>query len=154
MTAILDKKAMDVTSEALQGALVDLLDLSLQGKQAHWNLSGPLFRELHLQLDEVVELAREQADNVAERAAALGASPDGRASTIASDRVLPDIGPGEVTDQKVIDDFSETLGSAAARMRQRVADTDETDLVSQDMFIAITRELEKQAWFFRSHSIS
>src|SRR5579875_1352545 len=61
-----------VTGEALQGALVDLLDLSLVAKQAHWNLYGPRFRSIHLQLDEVVATARTYADTVAERAAALG----------------------------------------------------------------------------------
>ena len=42
------------TGEVLQGALVDLLDLSLIAKQAHWNILGPRFRSIHLQLDEVV----------------------------------------------------------------------------------------------------
>jgi starvation-inducible DNA-binding protein len=154
MSTILDKKAMDVTTEALQGALVDLLDLSLQGKQAHWNVSGPLFREVHLQLDEVVDLARGHADTVAERAAALGFSPDGRAGTIAQDRALPDVGPGRLSDQKVIDEFTDVLEQASARMRERVDETDRTDLVTQDLLIAITADLEKQAWFFRSHRIS
>ncbi|WBB61330.1 DNA starvation/stationary phase protection protein [Streptomyces sp. WMMC500] len=153
MTTILDKKALDVTGEALQGALVDLLDLSLQGKQAHWNLTGPLFRELHLQLDKMVKLAREHADTLAERAAALGLSPDGRAKTIAGSSPLPDIGPGKISDQKVIDDVTDMLEKASARMRQRVADTDDTDLMTQDMLISATQDLEKQAWFFRSHRI-
>jgi starvation-inducible DNA-binding protein len=39
----------------LQGVLIDLIDLSLLGKQAHWNLYGAHFRPLHLQLDEFVE---------------------------------------------------------------------------------------------------
>ncbi|NGN69985.1 DNA starvation/stationary phase protection protein [Streptomyces sp. A7024] len=152
-TTILEGKDLDVTGDALQSALVDLLDLSLQAKQAHWNVSGPLFRELHLQLDEVVELAREHADTVAERAAALGQAPDGRASTLSGSRQGPDVGPGELSDQKVIDDFSDLLGQTAARMRERIADTETADPVSQDLFIGITGDLEKQAWFFRSHRI-
>ena len=36
----------------LQKVLVDLIELHLQGKQAHWNLVGTNFRDLHLQLDE------------------------------------------------------------------------------------------------------
>ncbi|MFC8720417.1 Dps family protein, partial [Kitasatospora sp. NPDC057198] len=62
----------DTAGEALQGALVDLVDLSLIGKQAHWNLYGPRFRSVHLQLDEVVATARDFADQVAERASAIG----------------------------------------------------------------------------------
>ncbi len=60
----------------LQGALVDLLDLSLVAKQVHWNVVGPRFRSVHLQLDDVVDTARQHSDTVAERASALGVNPD------------------------------------------------------------------------------
>lgn len=70
--------ARQVVGDALQSTLVDLVGLSLIGKQAHWNLVGPRFRSIHLQLDEVVTAAREFSDTVAERAAALGLPPDGR----------------------------------------------------------------------------
>jgi len=48
-----------------------LLDLSLLAKQVHWNVVGPRFRSVHLQLDDVVTTARQHSDTVAERAAAL-----------------------------------------------------------------------------------
>ena len=41
----------------LQRALVDITALSLVGKQVHWNVVGPNFRDLHLNLDEVVDIA-------------------------------------------------------------------------------------------------
>ena len=41
-----------------QRVLVDLIALELVGKQAHWNIVGPNFRDLHLNLDEVVGIAR------------------------------------------------------------------------------------------------
>jgi len=62
----------------LQATLTLLIDLSLLGKQAHWNVVGPHFRPLHLHLDEMVDAWREAADAVAERAVALGCAPDGR----------------------------------------------------------------------------
>ena len=52
----------------LQDELIDLVDLSLIGKQLHWNIVGPLFRPLHLYLDELVDEWRLLADAVAERA--------------------------------------------------------------------------------------
>src|SRR5207253_2079270 len=61
----------------LQSLLVELIDLSLIGKQLHWNVEGPQFRSLHLQLDELVESWRELSDQVAERAVAIGVAPDG-----------------------------------------------------------------------------
>ena len=36
----------------LQSTLVELIALSLIGKQLHWNIIGPEFRSLHLHLDQ------------------------------------------------------------------------------------------------------
>ncbi len=54
----LSADATKVTGEALQATLVDMIDLSLLGKQAHWNVVGPLFKTVHEHLDEVVDTAR------------------------------------------------------------------------------------------------
>ena len=75
----LSEEDLKLVGEALQGALVDLVDLSLVAKQVHWNVVGPRFRSVHLQLDEVVSTARKHSDTVAERASAIGVTPDGRA---------------------------------------------------------------------------
>ena len=58
-------------TQNLQKVLVDLIELHLQGKQAHWNLVGTNFRDLHLQLDEIVDTAREASDTIAERLRAI-----------------------------------------------------------------------------------
>ncbi len=73
----------------LQRVLVDLVELHLQGKQAHWNVVGPNFRDLHLALDELVDAAREGSDTIAERMRALDAVPDGRSDTVAATTSLP-----------------------------------------------------------------
>ena len=70
--------ASESLSENLQKVLVDLIELSLQGKQAHWNVVGRNFRDTHLQLDEIIEAARDFGDTVAERMRSLHALPDGR----------------------------------------------------------------------------
>jgi DNA-binding ferritin-like protein len=59
----------------LQATLVGPIDLALVGKQLHWSVVGPLFRPLHLQLDELVESWREHADAVAERRSPSAARP-------------------------------------------------------------------------------
>ena len=66
--------------ESMQKVLVDLIELHLQGKQAHWNLLGSNFRDLHLQLDEIVDAAREFSDEIAERMRAVYLVPDGRST--------------------------------------------------------------------------
>ena len=81
-------KASPTLASNLQMVLTDLIELHLQGKQAHWNLVGTNFRDLHLQLDEIVSAARLFADEVAERMRPLHALPDGRSSTVTADNRL------------------------------------------------------------------
>ncbi|MCA9152383.1 MAG: DNA starvation/stationary phase protection protein, partial [Planctomycetales bacterium] len=81
--SILKSDQRDTTVKQLQSCLYDLIDLALQGKEAHWNVLGPNFRSVHLQLDEIIDSARNASDEVAERIVTLGLSPDGRASQIA-----------------------------------------------------------------------
>ncbi|MGW4274619.1 Dps family protein [Streptomyces seoulensis] len=146
--------ARQITGDALQSTLVDLLGLSLIGKQAHWNIVGPRFRSIHLQLDEVVASAREFADTVAERAAALGVSPDGRPETIASAFTLPGPKEGWVRDSDVVGVMVESLEAAIARLRERIEATDKPDPVTQDLLISITAELEKQRWMFAAENVA
>ncbi|MFF4905463.1 Dps family protein [Streptomyces sp. NPDC001260] len=149
----LPEPARKVTGEALQDTLVDLLGLSLIGKQAHWSIVGPRFRSIHLQLDEVVDTARTYADTVAERSAALGLPPDGRPKTIAADFTLPGPEQGWVRDSDVVQVMVEALGAAIGRLRERIAATDEPDPVTQDLLIAITADLEKQRWMFEAENV-
>ncbi len=142
------ESARQVVGDALQGTLVDLVGLSLIGKQAHWNLVGPRFRSIHLQLDEVVTAARDFSDTVAERSAALGLPPDGRPETIASAFTLPSPKDGWVRDTEVVQVLAEALEAAIGRLRERIEATDKADPVSQDLLITITAELEKQRWMF------
>jgi starvation-inducible DNA-binding protein len=144
----------EITGNALQSALVDLLDLSLVAKQAHWNLVGPRFRSVHLQLDEVVATARTYSDTVAERAAAIGVSPDGRADTVAKTSGLPDFSGGWVRDTDVVESLVDTLAVVIDRMRERIAATEKPDPVTQDLFIGMAADLEKAAWMFQAENQS
>ncbi|MFF4652509.1 Dps family protein [Streptomyces sp. NPDC001380] len=144
----------EITGNALQSALVDLLDLSLLAKQAHWNLIGPRFRSIHLQLDEVVTTARTYSDTVAERAAAIGVNPDGRAATVAKTSGLPDFPSGWVRDTDVVEALVEAFAAAIGRMRERIEATEKPDPVTQDLFIGLTAEMEKQYWMFQAENQS
>ncbi|MFD0149499.1 Dps family protein [Streptomyces sp. NPDC055721] len=141
-----------IVEEALQGALVDLVDLSLTAKQAHWTLFGPRFRSIHLQLDEVVDALRTFSDEVAERAAALGITPDGRAATVAETSHVPTYPAGWVKDGDAVAAITESLALVITRMRERVTHTADADPVSQDLLIGITATLEKQHWMFQAEN--
>ncbi|MFE5218088.1 MULTISPECIES: Dps family protein [unclassified Streptomyces] len=141
---------LKTVSEALQGALVDLVDLALVAKQIHWNVVGPRFRSIHLQLDEVVDSARAHSDTVAERASALGVPPDGRATTVASGSGIKTTPAGWIKDTDAVGTMVAALGAVITRMRERVNGTGEADPVSQDIFIGITADLEKHHWMFQA----
>jgi starvation-inducible DNA-binding protein len=143
---------LKIVSEALQGALVDLVDLSLVAKQIHWNVVGPRFRSVHLQLDEVVDSARLHSDSVAERASALGVSPDGRAATVASSSGIGVVRDGWVKDVDAVGSLVDALGAVIGRMRKRVEATETADPVSQDLLIGITADLEKHHWMFQAEN--
>jgi starvation-inducible DNA-binding protein len=143
---------LKTVSEALQGGLVDLVDLGLVAKQIHWNVVGPRFRSVHLQLDEVVDLARTHSDTVAERAAALGVAPDGRAATVAVGSGIGVTPEGWVDDTAAVRALVEALTAVIERMRARIDATAEPDPVSQDIFIGITADLEKQRWMFQAEN--
>ncbi|GAA1373570.1 Dps family protein [Streptomyces beijiangensis] len=148
----LSEADLKVVGEALQGALVDLVDLSLVAKQIHWNVVGPRFRSVHLQLDEVVDTARLHSDTVAERASALGVTPDGRAATVARASAIGDVPSGWVKDVDAVRTLVEALAVVVERMRERIEATGDADPISQDVLIGLTADLEKHAWMFQAES--
>jgi starvation-inducible DNA-binding protein len=133
-------------AERLQRVLVDLIELHLQGKQAHWNLVGPNFRDLHLQLDEIVDVAREASDTIAERMRALHATPDGRSDTVAATTTLPAFPAGERMTGDVVRSMTARLDATASTLRVVHDDVDAEDPTSSDLLHAILEDLEKQAW--------
>ncbi len=150
ITGPLNDSERDITGKALQGSLVDLVDLHLVAKQAHWNVTGQFFRSVHLQLDELVTAARGFADDVAERAATIGVSPDGRAKTVAEGSGVENWTAGWKNDHDVIEGITEALSNIIRRLRARIDETDKTDLVTQDLLINIAHELEKSHWMWQA----
>ncbi|MCC4907419.1 Dps family protein [Microbacterium sp. cx-59] len=138
--------ASESLSENLQKVLVDLIELSLQGKQAHWNVVGTNFRDTHLQLDEIIEAAREFADTVAERMRALHALPDGRSDVVAETTTLPEIPQGEIATTEVVDLMTERLDAVTATCRDVHDDVDDEDPTSADILHSILERLEQLSW--------
>jgi starvation-inducible DNA-binding protein len=133
----------------LQAMLVELIDLALIGKQLHWNVTGPLFRPLHEQLDELVDSWRALSDVVAERAVALGNAPDGQARAVAAVTELRPLEPGALDDHVVVRELSERLNDVTDRARERMDKLGEIDAASQDVIIEVVRALEQQLWMIR-----
>jgi starvation-inducible DNA-binding protein len=140
----------EVTGNILQSTLVDLVDLSLIAKQAHWNVVGANFRSVHLQLDELVSTARKYVDEVAERANAIGVSPNGKAKTVVKSSGLPDYPDNWQSVESTISAIVDTLAQEIQRVRKRIDETDKSDLVTQDLLLEIAHELEKAHWMWQA----
>jgi len=136
----------------LQKVLVDLVELHLQGKQAHWNLVGTNFRDLHLQLDEIVDTAREASDTIAERMRALNAIPDGRSDTITASTTLPAISPVELSTTETVDLVTTRIYAAVETIRTVHDEVDTADPSTSDLLHVIIDSLEKQAWMLKSEN--
>ena len=139
-------KASKELSDNLQSVLVDLIELAGQGKQAHWNIIGRNFRDLHRQLDEIIDAARNASDDVAERMRALHAVPDGRSDTVAATTTLPEFPAGEIDTKEAVDLVTVRLEAAVGTMREVHDAVDEEDPTSADLLHAIITILEQHAW--------
>lgn len=131
---------------SLQRVLVDLVELQVQGKQAHWNVVGPNFRDTHLQLDEIVEAARRLGDTIAERMRALHAVPDGRSSTVSTTTSLESYPLGEVLTTDTVDLITARLESVIATVRDVHDAVDEEDPTTADILHVVLESLEQFAW--------
>ena len=138
--------ASEQLASHLQQLSVDLIDLHLVGKQAHWNVVGLNFRDLHLALDEVVDAAREFSDQVAERMRAVYVTPDGRAVTVAEKSSLPEFPTGEINTAQAVDLIAASLYAVAGTARRIHDDVDAEDPTSADILHAIIERLEQLAW--------
>jgi starvation-inducible DNA-binding protein len=136
----------------LQRVLVDLIELHLQGKQAHWNLVGTNFRDLHLQLDDIVNIAREASDTIAERIRALNFVPDGRSDTVTASTTLPAFPPAEQTTTDTVDFITTAIYGAVHTLRTVHDDVDNADPSSADLLHIIIDDLEKAAWMLKSEN--
>ncbi|VXC42616.1 Starvation-inducible DNA-binding protein [Arthrobacter sp. 9AX] len=146
-------KASPTLTNNLQAVLVDLIDLHIQGKQAHWNIVGTNFRDLHLQLDEIVDAARQFADDTAERMRALHALPDGRSSTVAESTSLAPFPEGLINTKDAIERIVAALEAAVGTMRKVHDEVDEEDPTSADLLHEFIAKLEQYAWMVNAETL-
>lgn len=145
-----DKQASRLT-ELLQKQLSTYNDLHLTLKHIHWNVVGPNFIGVHEMIDPQVDAVRGFADDVAERIAALGSSPQGTPGAIIKDRSWDDYSVGRDTVQAHLAALDLVYTGVIEDIRQYIDETDELDQVTQDMLIGQAGQLEKFQWFVRAH---
>ena len=147
-------KASPTLASNLQMVLTDLIELHMQGKQAHWNIVGTNFRDLHLQLDEIIAAARLFADQAAERMRALHALPDGRSNTVSGDTRLDQFPAGLTSTKDAVKLVTNRLERTVKTMRDVHDDVDEEDPTSADLLHAAIERLEQLAWMLNAETMN
>src|SRR3989442_11406634 len=151
-------KEAAVASQSVEERLVRGLNLNLANmtslatayKQAHWNLQGPGFAQLHELFDRFADQTREFADLVAERAVQLHGTSHGTIEGAVKETTLPAFPLDEHREGLLLKALVDRAGVAIAEIRRGI-DRSEEDLPTQDVYIEIARGLEKQEWMLRSH---
>jgi len=132
--------------------LADTIDLKSQAKQAHWNVKGLAFYELHLLFDKVAEHLDDAADILAERITALGGVAGGTIREAAAKSTIPEYPIDAVRGTEHITALSLRLGQATNTMRQNIEDClNLGDQASGDIFIQLVRDMDKDLWFLQAH---
>ena len=126
-------------SDSLQRVLVDLIALGVTTKQAHWNIVGENFRDLHLNFDEV-----------AERMRAINAVPDGRPATVAAGATVPSLPKDEITVSEGVAYVVSAIEAVVSTLRGVHDAVDDEDPASAGILEDLTGKLEQQAWFISS----
>jgi len=132
----------------LNQTLACTLDLKTQVKQAHWNVKGMNFYQLHELFDELATELEEFIDLFAERITALGGTALGTARIAAQESILPEF-PLDILEGK---DFVITLADRfapyAKLLREGIAATDElADADTADLYTEVSRVIDKRLWF-------
>ncbi|MBE2214584.1 MAG: DNA starvation/stationary phase protection protein Dps [Opitutaceae bacterium] len=138
----------------LSQQLVLLIDLRLRAKQAHWNVKGLQFIALHELFDSIDDDVAELADDVAERAVALGGLALGTAEVVARESSLPPYDARLLAGGDHIRALGNSLAAVAKSARSAIdAAAEAGDLDTSDVFTQVSRALDKLLWKVEAHEV-
>ena len=114
------EKVIDLLNQSLAATL----DLKTQTKQAHWNVKGTDFFQLHELFDEMAGELEEYVDMVAERVTALGGTALGTARIAAADSILPEYDLDAVGGMEHITALADRYAAYGKHLREAIDTTD------------------------------
>lgn len=148
----LDEDLRQQMIAVLNAQLADTFDMFSMMKQAHWNVKGPQFIALHELFDEIADGLVPYVDMIAERATALGGMAMGTVRMAAQASRL-DAYPADVVDSmETVRVVADRLADLAKSTREAADHAEEShDMDTNDLFIEISRDLDKWLWFLEAH---
>lgn len=136
----------------LNQQLADTFDLYSQSKQAHWNVKGPQFHQLHELFDDLAEELQGYTDLIAERATALGGTALGTVRMSAEASRLNEYPLDAGGSMQHVEALAERFAALAATMCAAIdAAEDLGDADTADLFTEVSRGLDKSLWFLEAH---
>jgi starvation-inducible DNA-binding protein len=137
--------------KALQQLTVDLLALHNMYKEAHWDLTGPLYVPLHEYYQQQADFYLRQADLFAERVLHLGASVDARISTIASTTKLAEMPDGYLTDDHSLKLLLDRVTVLQKEIYDLIGETEASDPPTSNKLQDLAYSVDKNLWQLRAH---
>jgi len=132
--------------------LADTFDLYGHTKQAHWNVKGAQFQQLHELFDDLAAELLEHIDAIAERATALGGAALGTLRMAAQASRLPEYPGSAVGGSQHIEALAARFAALAKTTRSAIdAATELGDAGTADLFTGVSRSLDKSLWLLESH---
>ncbi len=141
-----------VLIQLLNQQLVNLIDLGLQAKQAHWNVKGPYFTILHALFDEVADKIGELTDEVAERAVMLGGIARGTSQAVTQASRLPAYPLDALDGREHLWVMSAALAQSAQAAREAISTAEDTnDAGTVDLLTQVSRSIDELLWKVEAH---
>ncbi|MFH7244893.1 MAG: DNA starvation/stationary phase protection protein Dps [Spirulina sp.] len=138
----------------LNQTLAATLDLKTQAKQAHWNVKGMDFLQLHELFDELAGELEGYVDMVAERITALGGTALGTARTAATESILPEYPFEAVDGAEHVAALAERFALYGKHVRAAIDTTDNLgDADTADLYTEISRTIDMRLWFLEAHLV-
>ena len=132
--------------ELLNQSLASIFDLYSQTKQAHWNVKGEEFYQLHELFDEIAGELSEFTDLIAERAVAIGGTALGTVRMSAEGSILPEYPLDAVEGKRHVTLLVERFGAFANHVRGAIDRADELgDKCTSDVYTEVGRDVDKRA---------
>ncbi|HIK45010.1 MAG TPA: DNA starvation/stationary phase protection protein Dps [Leptolyngbyaceae cyanobacterium M65_K2018_010] len=149
--------AADVRSQVvatLNQTLAATLDLKTQTKQAHWNVKGMDFYQLHELFDEMAGELESYVDMVAERATALGGTALGTARIAAAASILPEYPFEAIDGAEHVAALAERYAAYGQHLRAAIETTAALgDADTADLYTEISRTIDMRLWFLEAHLV-
>jgi starvation-inducible DNA-binding protein len=138
--------------EVLNQCLADLTAVTMQLKDAHWNVKGVEFYQLHQLFEDLVQTFEPHIDEIAERASALGGQALGSPHDVVDNSTIPRLSRDVVDGQTLLDELAYRLSVLDANLYQAIETaTRQNDLDTADLLNEVSRDVSKSLWFVEAH---